>query len=278
MDYKNLLVYIDDSKACAGRIEAAMTLARAHEAHLTGLYVSPDPYLPGNLQAEVPREFLSVLEEQAAGRKQAAVARFTEAVEKNGLSADCRTARGPASSIPVVIGLHARYADLVVLGQAAPEDAPAGIGQIAEEVVLSSGRPVLVVPYIGPGKTLGKRIMVAWDAGREAARAVSDALPILERADQVVVLAVNPEGGTHGAQPGADVALYLARHGVKVEAKNLEARDITIADALLSHLSDLGVDLLVMGAYGHSRLRELILGGVTRAIFEHMTVPVLMAH
>ncbi len=165
---------------------------------------------------------------------------------------------------------------MVVLAQ--PDHSGELESHIAEDVVLSSGRPALVVPYIGAAKTIGERVMVAWDASREAARAVHDALPVLERAKSAVVLVINPHRGNHGAEPGADIALHLARHGVEVEAQHLEVNDLSVADALLSRLADNGIDLLVMGAYGHSRLRELVLGGVTRQIFQEMTVPVLMSH
>jgi len=276
MAFKNILVHIDDGKACADRIQAAIALAQAHEAHLIGLYIATDPMLPGNVRAEMPAQFLTVLEDQLAERTEAAKARFIEVVERAGLSADCRTAHCPGTGIAEVIGLHARYTDLVVLGQ--PDENREPENHIAEDVVLSSGRPALVVPYIGAGKTIGERVMIAWDAGREAARAVHDALPVLERAKSVVVLVINPRRGNHGAEPGADIALHLARHGIKVQAQNTEVKDLSVADALLSRLADQGIDLLVMGAYGHSRLRELVFGGVTRQLFQQMTVPVLMSH
>ena len=164
------------------------------------------------------------------------------------------------------------------MGQDGPNGSANGVGHLAEEVVLTSGKPILVIPYIGAGKAMGKRVLVAWDASREAARAVADAMPMLEQADEVMVLAVNPGNGAHGAEPGADIALHLARHGIKAEAQHIEAHDISVADVLLSRVADLSVDLIVMGAYGHSRLREIILGGVTRQVFEQMTVPVLMTH
>ena len=145
-------------------------------------------------------------------------------------------------------------------------------------MVLAAGRPALVIPYIGAGETLGERVLVAWDGGREAARAVNDALPLLERAASVGVLVINPSRGGHGEQPGADIALHLARHGISVDAEHLEARDISTGNALLSRLADQNIDVLVMGAYGHSRLREMVLGGVTRQVFQSMTVPVLMSH
>ena len=146
--------------------------------------------------------------------------------------------------------------------------------------MLSAGRPALVVPDIGAGKTLGRRVMIAWDTGREAARAVNDALPILQQAEAVTVLSVNPRPGIdlHGEEPGADIALHLTRHGVKVEVQRTQVEEINIGDTILSRLADLGSDLLVMGAYGHSRLREVVLGGVTRTLLESMTVPVLMSH
>ena len=276
MAYKNLLVHIDDGKACADRIQAAIALAQAHEAHLIGLYIATDPVLPGNVRAEMPAQFLAVLEDQLAERTETAKARFIEVVERAGLSAECRATHCPGTGIAEVIELHARYTDLVVLGQ--PDESREPENHTAEDVVLSSGRPALVVPYIGAAKTIGERVMVAWDAGREAARAVHDALPVLERAKSVVVLVINPRRGNHGAEPGADIALHLARHGIKVQAQNIKVKDISVADALLSRLADQGIDLLVMGAYGHSRLRELVLGGVTRQIFQEMTVPVLMSH
>lgn len=278
MAYKNLLVHLDDGKACAGRVAAAIDLARAHEAHLTGLYVAADPYLPGNIRAELPAKVLATLEEQADARMRAAVATYAKAVEKSGLAVDTRTARCTATNVADVVALHARYADLAVIGQPDSEAAGEVASHLAEDIVLSAGRPALVIPYIGAGKRLGSRVAIAWDAGREAARAVNDALPILKRADKVTALVIDPHKGDHGPEPGADIALHLARHGVKVEAQYIPAVDLSIANALLSRLVDLDIDLLVMGAYGHSRLREWILGGVTRTIFREMTVPVLMSH
>lgn len=278
MPYKNLLVHVDDSEASEGRLAAAIMLAQAHGAHLTGLYIAPDPLMPGSLRAEVPPDFLSMLEDQLTKRMTAAKAAFAKTVERAGLTADCRATHAPAMRIPEVIALHARYADLAVLGQPEPDERGEIGDQTAEEVVLEAGRPGLIVPYIGAGKTLGERILVAWDAGREAARAVNDAMPLLERAKSLVVLVINPGTADHGAQPGADIALHLARHGLKVEAQHLEARGLSVADAILSRVADEDIDLLVMGAYGHSRFREWVLGGTTRQIFEQMTVPVLMSH
>jgi nucleotide-binding universal stress UspA family protein len=167
----------------------------------------------------------------------------------------------------------------VVAGQ--PTDQDTGdLRGLADELALSAGRPVLFVPYAGRFPSLGKRVLVAWDTGREAARAVSDALPLLQRAESVEVTAFDPERGRrgHGQEPGADVGLYLARHGIKVQAARQSGAGFEVGAQILSRAADQGADLIVMGAYGHSRMRELVLGGVTRTILESMTVPVLMSH
>jgi len=167
-----------------------------------------------------------------------------------------------------------------VIGQKNPEW-PSGVGQEFERnVPLAAGRPVLVVPYAFEHRPLGHRVLVAWNASREAARAVSDALPLLKRAGHVHVVAFQPErsGTAHGEEPGADVGLYLTRHGVKVTASSYENSTVDIGNQLLSRAFDLSADLIVMGAWGHSRLREFVLGGVTRTLLETMTVPVLMSH
>jgi nucleotide-binding universal stress UspA family protein len=147
-------------------------------------------------------------------------------------------------------------------------------------VALSAGRPVLVVPHFGPPRNLGSNVLVAWNASREASRAVNDAMPFLRRANKVTVLAVDPQrgGDAHREIPSADIALHLSRHGVKPEAAQVAAPEIEAGEIILSQASRLGANLIVIGAYGHSRFREYIFGGVTRHLLRHMTVPVLMSH
>jgi nucleotide-binding universal stress UspA family protein len=193
------------------------------------------------------------------------------------VSTEWRAVEGDSAEVTSV---HARYADLTVLGQVDP-DHPTGASDLPEQVILGSGRPVIVVPYAGTFKTMGQHVMVAWNASREATRAVNDALPILERAARVRVVSVNPEDGPprgHGAVPGADISLHLARHGVRVETETVNADHVRVDDALLSRAFDVGADLIVMGAYGHSRLGEFVLGGATRHILRQITIPVLMSH
>lgn len=279
MTYRNLLVHIDDQKSSAKRLEAAITLAQDQEAHLTGLYLGRAFGLEGYYGAQIPREILE--RRQADEQKVAAEAkgRFESATGKAGLAAEWRYEDANAGPPHEIISLHARYADLIVLGQREP-DMVGSQGNLAEEVIMTSGRPALVVPYVGSGPTLGQRPLIAWDSGREAARAVSDALPLLTKAKETTLVTVKRRigKGAHGEQPGADIALYLARHGVKVEVQNLTRGNLSVADVILSRVGELGSDLLVMGCYAHSRLRELILGGVTRQMMAEMTVPLLMAH
>ncbi len=147
-------------------------------------------------------------------------------------------------------------------------------------MALAVGRPVLVVPYAGRFEACGRRVLVAWNASRAATRAVNDAMPLLAGAETVTVLCVDPDEDrrAHGDVPGADVAVHLARHGVKARVESTASGGIGVGNAVLSRASDIGADLLVMGAYGHTRVRELLLGGATRTILESMTVPVLLSH
>jgi nucleotide-binding universal stress UspA family protein len=176
--------------------------------------------------------------------------------------------------------LNARYSDLVIAGQRERDaDDDAGLApEFVDELVLSCGRPVLLVPYAGRFRDTGRRVLVAWNASSEAARAVADALPLLARAESVNIVVFEPgRAGDHGEEPGADAALYLARHGVKATVSKYGGSGVDIGSQILSRAADLGADLIVMGAYGHSRMRELILGGATRTILESMTAPVLMS-
>lgn len=280
MPFKNLLVHMDDSKSCAVRIAAAADLAANHEAHLTGLAIAAEPNLPNFAYNQLQAEVLAEMREQIEAQAKDLAANFTKTMDRRGITAETRASVCLQSEISQLIGLHGRYADLVIMGQADPDAPPPGGRHLPEEVSMSSGRPVLVVPYIGAQKTIGEHVTVAWDAGREAARAVSDALPALTKAKSVQILVVNPviSNNRHGDSPGADIALCLARHGVEVDVHRVESREISIGDTILSAMADRGSDLLVMGAYGHTRLQEIVFGGVTRHIMAHMTVPVLLSH
>lgn len=278
MSYKSILVQVDHTKACPARIDAAVDLALRHEAHLTGLFLIVEPTGASFVRGYLPPEILEAAVAEAEKGAGEVLGRLSAAAERNGVPCEVRIDRGFDVELARILGLHARYADLVVVGQEDPDEPVPG--QDPGPLVLSCGRPVLLIPYVGAGKTLGQRVVVAWDASREAARAVRDALPILAKATSVKVVSVNPRPADfgHGGDPGADIALYLARHGVNVDVQRIETRDLDVGNALLSHVAAESADLLVMGGYGHSRLREVMLGGATRTILHDMTVPVLMAH
>lgn len=279
MGLRDLLVVVDAGKASEARLELAVSLAAEHAAHLTGLFILP---LPEPSRYESPDLVdtliaLCIREEREEARDARAV--FETMVNRYGVAGEWRTGGGFASREAT---LHARYCDLAIVGQAASDLADQTMPPLQpEELVLGSGRPVLVTPHSWkPGK-VGRHILLAWNARREAARAANDALPLLSRADAVTVVVVNPEPWVlppHGEQPGADIALHLARHSVKSNVLVAEVPGAETGAVLRSKCRELGADLLVMGAYGHSRTRERVLGGVTRDILARMEIPVLMSH
>lgn len=276
--FKDLLVILDTSRSCEVRLEVATALASRFGAHLTGLYTSPPPQVPAMIESQLTPELVEAQMRTLNEATDRVQALFQRRGEGSGFTTEWRVREGEAGEVAT---LHARYADVTIVGQEDPEsDGLGSAADIPERVVMGAGRPVLVVPYAGAFKTVGQRVLVAWNASREATRAVNDALPLLEGASKVTVLAMNPRGGLHGHGdvPGADLALHLARHGVRAEASSLKSGDVDVGAMLLSQAADLGADLIVMGAYGHSRLREVVLGGATREIFRSMTVPVLMSH
>jgi nucleotide-binding universal stress UspA family protein len=270
-----MLVHVDDTKACPARIELAANIAAEHGAHLCGLYTAEPMYIPPYLAAEVGPDLYEIQRESAKESAAKAETEFNDITGKAGVETEWRVGEGyPAD----VVALHARYVDLTIVGQGDPEGN--GTKDLADQLVLNTGRPILVVPYAGTYPHIGDRVVVAWNAAREAARAVNDALPILEKADRVTVLAINPKGGPkgHGDVPAADISLHLARHGVKAEAAHVFADDIDVGNMLLSRAADASADMIVMGGYGHSRFRESVLGGASHLVLRHMTMPVLMSH
>jgi nucleotide-binding universal stress UspA family protein len=278
MAYKTILIRVDDKPQWPARFEVAAGLAADFGAHLVGICYMSRPELPGYIRSAEIAEMLAQRSRDAEDRIKASRQMFLDRLAKLGISGECRLVEGEVEDLAAV---HGRYADLVVVGQADPNapDAPQAM-EDNKSVIFAAGRPLLFVPYAGKVKTLGKHAFVAWNASREATRAVTDALPLLQRADRVTVMVVRPRADlhAHGEIPGADLAAYLARHGVKVEVMAEEGEGIDVGDLMLSRVADLGCDLIVMGAYSHSRLREWILGGATRTILESMTVPVLMSH
>ena len=272
---KDILVHLDAGPRAAMRLDVAARLAARHGAHLTGLFVVDiplpmvvDPAGGGAALASLLEDLRSAALDDAS-KAQAA---FRARCDRDGIPNEWRVEDGTTAD---KVTAAARCADLVVLGQ--PDAAEEPGAALLDDAIFFSGRPVLVVPYAGSFSAIGRRVLVGWKPGREAARAVHDALPLLAGAELVTVLSVNPGGGPEDL-PGAAICRHLARHGIAAEARGTEAAGLAEGDALLNAAADLGADLLVVGAYGHSRLREIVLGGVTRTLLDRMTVPVLFSH
>lgn len=279
MAFKDLLVLVDDTAASAARLDLAARLAAQSEAHLTGLYAVSDIMLPGYIEAEIPEELRANRRRSVQEQTTRAANHFADVMRQHGLTdrSEWLSAEGDPTIAAAVRG---RYADLIIVGQPDPDrDRDQAIAQPAD-LLFESGRPLLVVPYTGRFSSIGERVLVGWNGSREAARAIGDAMPLLTRAKRVVVMAANPKPGPRGLgdEPCADIARHLSHHGCKVEATHVATDVVEPGDTLLNTAADEGCDLLVMGAYGRSRLRELVLGGMTRFMLHHMTVPVLMSH
>jgi nucleotide-binding universal stress UspA family protein len=255
----------------------AVSVAEAFNAHVAAIAFAHDPIVPATLMGGVPADFIESQRLEAEAAASAAIARFEEAARRAGVSAESRLLAASIAEASDQFGRIARRFDLAVVGQAEPEKAsPEEL--LAESALFEGGRPLLVVPYIQEAEFKLGKVLVCWDGSRAAARAAGDALPFLARADSVEVLIVAGERGKTDEIPGADVGQHLARHGLKVDVKRIVATETNVANTILSYVADSGADLIVMGGYGHSRLREFILGGVTRGILEAMTVPTLMSH
>lgn len=275
MAIKDVLVHVGDKADAGPVVDAALALSAQCDAHLVGLGIHLPLYLPGYATLRVPQSILEIIEKREKLRVAEARELFESKARKFGREgrSEWRADRGMPNS---AIATHGRYSDLIVVSQHNPAAEVRQLDDLAEALLFSAGRPILVIPYIGAAQSIGKRVLVAWNASREAARAVADAMPILEAADSVEVFVVDETGS--GETPGADIATHLAHHGVHVDVYHAEPGTLSVGDHVLNRAADTGADLVVMGGYGHSRLRESVLGGATRHILQHMTVPVLMSH
>lgn len=271
---KSLLVHIDGSPRCAARLRLAIALAHEHDAHLTALFASTPPLLGMPYSFAGGAETMQILQDVYVERLAKARSAF------QATAAGTQAEWAELGALPLFPGFagQALFADLMVLGQHDPEDAEGDTpADFVSSMMLTTGRPALLVPHSGSFETVGTRALVAWKPCAESARALSASLPLLRQATEVTVI----EWGHSPAQTegqALDIERYLDLHGIKAcfERHPDEPRDI--GELLLSEAADLGADLLVMGCYGHHRARELVLGGATRTILESMTLPVLMSH
>ena len=275
--YKTILVHFDSTERAGARLEAAASIANDFDAHLVAVYSIMSPLYSEPFVADggafVAQELLRFQERKDAEARAA----FDKLVPTLGRQVEWRSEAGDPAT---VLNEHGRYADLIVVGQYDEDQTNDTTPDFIGRVIMGSGRPVLVIPYTGASASIGKRVMVSWNASREAARAVSSSLPLLRRAQDVQVTTFNARAGRggHGDVPGADIATFLARHGVKANVSGSTSKDVDIGSMILSRADDFQSDLIVMGGYGHSRAFEFVMGGATRTLLESMTVPVLFAH
>ena len=256
----------------------AVSVASTLEAHIAGIAFVYDLNVSvSSGTAFIPVEVLDAVRRDHEVAAKAAIDRFGKATSRAGVSAEPLTRSAGFADAGNQFARIARRFDLAIVGQAKPE--PSAVEEkIAESALFDSGRPVIFVPYVQKAPLKLDHIMVCWDGSRPATRAIADAMPLLERARTVEVVIVANERGKPDEIEGVDMGQHLARHGLNVEVQRITRSDLDVADALLSHATDADVDFIVMGGYGHSRLREFVLGGVTRSILRSMVVPVLMSH
>lgn len=255
----------------------AVSIAEAFGAHLLGVAVCYEPVIPGTVMGGVPPEVIESQRAESNKKARAAIARFEQAAKRAGISMETRIINASVAGAADQIGRIGRRFDLVIVGQP-PRDDSMPNEVIDEGVLFESGRPVILVPFIQKGGMNLERIMVCWDGSRAAARAVADAMPFLKKAKQVEIVIISDKPPKKDEVPGADLGQHLARHGLKVDVKRITAPDTDVPSTILSYAADSSADMIVMGGYGHSRLREFVLGGATRGLLEAMTVPVLMSH
>ncbi|MEQ9326093.1 MAG: universal stress protein [Rhodospirillales bacterium] len=279
MSYKTILVYFNNEKQAPKLIEAATNMATQHGGHVVGLFVTPRvpiyPEVGPGMTAELLKAHETLFKEESEAIHQ----KFENAMKGQSFSAEWRHVSAGFYQTSGEIIEHARMADILIAPQTDPENPDPNYAGVAEELLIGCGRPVFIVPAYGEHGTFGKNVMVAWNGSRESARAVFDALPVLKRAETVRVLSVESKDfdGSKNV-PGAEIATMLSRHGVKCEVAVSAGSSLHPGDELLARLADANCDLLVMGAYGHSRITEFVFSGVSRHMLRHMTVPLLMSH
>ncbi|WP_114947467.1 universal stress protein [Microvirga calopogonii] len=273
MALKDLLVLTGTGTEAAGTY--ALSLSVTCGAHLTAAVPTIEPSLPPGLAAELPDHLLSRMKEEVEAAASRAVEEFARTAREADTSIDVVRFKATSGELGYSLSQVVRCFDAVILPQPDPDGTDTL--DIIEACLFGSGRPLVIVPYIRVHPVI-ETILIAWDGGQPAARAVADALPLLVLAHHVEIIAIGKGEIENSHLSSRVLARHLARHGIQAEVRRLSVDDINVANMLLSHAADTDADLIVMGGYGHSRLREIVLGGTTRELLRSMTVPVLMSH
>lgn len=280
MSLKTILVFVDFSPAGEARTRYAVNLSLRHGAHLTGVYVAPSGWRGDRAGCYVRgqdaiRQLIEQRKSEEASASDAAMQCFKAATEREDINFDFRIIR--ESDANEHAKLHSLHADLTIAGFPGPGGLPENWSP--EDMLLATGVPLLIVPGAWDSNSIAERILLGWNASREARRAITDSLPLLTAAQSVSVVVVDSDGNPrHGEEPGADVALYLSRHGANVIVEHVQSSGHPVAEVLQVAAKRNNSDLLVVGAYSHSRSRQTLFGGVTRALLANVTIPLLIAH
>lgn len=278
MSYRTLLAVIDSAAEQADPVDAAIALALPLEAHVAALAIAGQPSLDYGAGVGFGTEV--ILSEMQAAREEAETRAKSlgEAISRAGVSGEHRHAARSFAGIADEVGRQGRLADLVLFGRDDTGSIAGVPAKIADGALFETGRPALMIPPGWGDRAVGRRIAIAWDLSREASRAVASALPLIAGADRVSVALADPEPGTFGDEPGADIAVSLSRHNSAVAVDRLPGMGRSVAETLIGHATDMDADLIVLGAYGHARLTEALFGGVTRDMMKTSPLPLLLAH
>ena len=276
---KDIIVNLEHQIARDPARDFAITVAETFDTHVAGVAFAYIPEFPGYVMLEkIPRDMMAEMVAESEKAARAAIERFDAAARRSLVSAEHRLLRALGAIAPEILSRLARRFDLSVLTQSEP----GGVNNddMIEASLFQSGRPLIVVPYIQKDGLKLDRVVCCWDGSRAAARSFNDALPLLAKATKVDLLIVLNEKTNSDRKEirGVEMAKHLARHDVKVQIETIPAADIDVTNAILSYVADNSGTLIVMGGYGHAKLREIILGGVTRDMLKSMTVPVFMSH
>ena len=274
---KDIVVNLALARAQDPAVDYAISIAQTFEAHITGVVFVYDPVISPTILDGVSAEWIDAQRSESQAIAKAAIDRFEQAATLNNLSFRHRLVEATLGGATDLFGRIGRRFDLMVVGQREPDHlSPADM--FVEAALFESGRPVIIVPYIQKDGLKLDRVIMGWDGSRTAARAMGDAMPFLARAKLVDIVMVATGRAKSDEIPGADIGHHLARHGVNVDVKRIVAEDVDVPNTILSYAADVSAEMIVMGGYGHSRLREFVLGGATKDILNSMTVPILMSH
>ena len=279
MDFKNILLHLDHSSGCQNRLEIAFEMAKRFDGQITGLFVVPDYVVPSYVEAQISVDLITDVTEKAIARAKETLSGYEKLADDAGVEMDAHVVEGQV--IPI-LREHTKYADLLMLGQDQPDDPDNASYGLADALLFEGACACMVVPHSGKLAAPGKRVLLTWNASRESARAMREAMPLLERAETVVVLSSEPDDSevdiARGHPHAEELARFLKSHGIESVSSGMADVDMSASEAIIGQAAEMNADMIVMGAYGHARLREIILGGVTRDLLKQAPVPLFLAH